>query len=216
MQQDRTNFSDIDLKLILEDEANVRRVLAGIDDLAREVRRDGVLQPILVRRHPTEDGKFQIIAGHRRVAAARQAGLERVPARDVADDDKTALQLIENIQREDLSAVEVAHALKALMENAGGTAADVAERVGQSQNWVNRHLALLRLDPKVITAILRGRLRGCERILRRGDNDHRSVRKTLLSEKRPDAPALLPSSDAMRELLRRHKPGSGAHVRERS
>jgi len=78
--------------------------------------------------------------------------------RDVKDDDEHAMQLIENIHREDLSAVDIANALRALMDKIGGTAADVAERVSQTPNWVNKHLALLKLDPKLLNAIHRNRL----------------------------------------------------------
>lgn len=155
-----TNFKDLPLNQIFADDENVRRTMTGVDELAAEIARDGILQPILVRPHPAQAGMFQIVAGHRRFAAARKIGLSTVPAviRELADDDKQAAQLIENIHREDLTAIDIAHALRALMEKLGGKASDVAARLSQSPNWVNKHLALLKLDPKLVAAIHRNRL----------------------------------------------------------
>jgi ParB family transcriptional regulator, chromosome partitioning protein len=155
-----TDFRDIPLTQLRDDDENVRRTLTGVDELAAEIARDGILQPILVRPHPSENGAFQIVAGHRRVAAARKLALATVPAvvRELKDDDKQAAQLIENIHREDLSAVDIAYALRALMEKLNGRPADVAERISQTPNWVNKHLALLKLDPKLVSAIHRNRL----------------------------------------------------------
>jgi ParB family chromosome partitioning protein len=160
VMHNETDFRDLPLNQIRDDDENVRRTLTGIDELASEIARDGILQPILVRPHPSEEGAFQIVAGHRRVAAARKLCLATVPAvvRELKDDDKQAAQLIENIHREDLSAIDIAHALRALMEKLGGKPADVAERISQSPNWVNKHLALLKLDPKLVAAIHRNRL----------------------------------------------------------
>lgn len=156
---EKTRLLELSLDRLIADDDNVRRQLAGIDDLAQEVRRDGILQPILVREHPTQPGLYQIVAGHRRVAAAKLAGLETIPAalRKIGDNEKTALQLIENVQREDLSAIEIANGLKALVEECGD-AGLAADRIGQSKNWVNKHLALLKLEPKIVKAIHRAGL----------------------------------------------------------
>jgi ParB family chromosome partitioning protein len=156
---EKMQLLELSLDRLIADESNVRRELGGIDELAQEVRRDGILQPILVREHPSQNGLFQIVAGHRRFAAAKQAGFETIPAvvRTIGDNEKTALQLVENIQREDLSAIEIANGLKALVEQCGD-AQSAAERLGQTKNWVNKHLALLKLDPKVVKAIHRAGL----------------------------------------------------------
>ena len=157
---EKTRLLELSLDRLIADEDNVRRQLAGIDDPAQEVRRDGILQPILVRAHPTQPGLYQIVAGHRRVAAAKIAGLETIPAalRTIGDNEKTALQLIENVQREDLSAIEIANGLKALVAECGGDVGAAAERIGQTKNWANKHLALLKLEPKVVKAIHRAGL----------------------------------------------------------
>ncbi|MCC6805822.1 MAG: ParB/RepB/Spo0J family partition protein [Deltaproteobacteria bacterium] len=159
----QTTFLDLDLTLIAEDPENVRSALTGIGELAEAIRQDGVLQPILVQEHKTEAGRFQVIAGHRRLAAAKQVGLKTIPAvvRAVSDDDKRAMQLIENVQREDLSAIEVARSLQAIFEKVGGTResiALVAGRVGRTTAWVQNHLRLMKLSPKVLDAVERSRL----------------------------------------------------------
>lgn len=156
----KTQLIDLPLTQLIEDEANVRKALVGIDELAAHVRRDGILQPILVREHPTQLGSYQIVAGHRRFAAAKQAGLETIPAviRVIDDNEKTALQLAENIQREGLSAIEIAEGLKALVATCGGDVQAAAERLGQTTNWVHKHLALLKIEPKIMKAIHRARL----------------------------------------------------------
>ena len=158
-----TNFLDLDIALILEDPENVRGTLSGIGDLAEAIRQDGVLQPILVQAHKERQGHYQVIAGHRRFAAAKQVGLTKIPAviRAVSDDDKRAMQLIENVQREDLSAIEVARSLQGILEQMGGTREAipaVAARVGRTIAWVQNHLRLLKLSPKVLEAVERSRL----------------------------------------------------------
>jgi ParB family transcriptional regulator, chromosome partitioning protein len=155
----KTKLIDLPLNQLVADEANVRKTLVGIDELADHVRRDGILQPILVREHPTEAGRYQIVAGHRRFAAAKQVGLETIPAvvRVIEDNEKTALQLAENIQREGLSAIEIAEGLKALVSTCGDVQS-AAERLGQTTNWVHKHLALLKIEPKIMKAIHRARL----------------------------------------------------------
>ncbi len=132
----------------------------ALESLADSIRRYGVLQPITVRRH--SDGRYLIIAGERRWRAARQAGLETIPAHIVEADDRLAaeLALIENLQREDLNPIEEAEGYRALMDAYGLTQEDVAEVVGKARSSVSNSLRLLNLTPDVREMLLRGRISG--------------------------------------------------------
>lgn len=119
-----------------------------LDDLAQSIKEKGVLQPVLVRR---VDDRFEIIAGERRVRAAVQAGLERIPVlvSEMADEGSLEAALIENVQREDLGAMEEAHAYQRLVKEFGLTQETVARRVGKSRVAVANALRLLKLSPEI-------------------------------------------------------------------
>ncbi len=129
--------------------------LAG---LAESIRERGVLQPIVVR--PITEGRFEIVAGERRWRAAQAAGLEEVPAlvRSVDDEAALAIALIENIQREDLNAIEEARALKRLVDEFGITHARAAQAVGRSRAAVTNLLRLLELNEDVSALVEAGAL----------------------------------------------------------
>ncbi len=116
-----------------------------IEELSSSIEKDGLLQPILVRR--MEDGKYQIIAGERRWQASRAAGLKRVPIRIKEADDNQALELalIENIQRSDLNPIEEAYGYRRLMERRNMTQAEVAQAVSKGRSTVANALRLLDL-----------------------------------------------------------------------
>lgn len=116
-----------------------------IEELAASIEKDGVLQPILVRRLPS--GTYQIIAGERRWQACKFAGMKKVPVRiKEADDDKALeLALIENIQRSDLNPIEEAYGYKRLMERKGMTQAEVAQAMSKGRSTVANALRLLEL-----------------------------------------------------------------------
>ena len=126
-----------------------------LDALADSIREHGVLQPVLVTE--TIDG-YQLIAGERRLRAARLAGLERIPAvvRQLADESQLELALVENIQRADLNALEEAEAYRQLITDFGLSQDDVARRVGRSRSSVANTIRLLDLDPRVQDAIREG------------------------------------------------------------
>lgn len=130
---------------------------ASLTELAESIKANGVVQPILVRRRA---GRFELIAGERRLRAARIAGLRTVPAviREVADEKLLEIALVENIQREDLNAIEEAHAYKSLLENVGLTQEALASRIGRDRSYVTNYLRLLRLPPEVQTLVQDGRL----------------------------------------------------------
>jgi ParB family chromosome partitioning protein len=126
--------------------------LAG---LAESIRHHGVLQPILVTE--TIDG-YQIVAGERRVRASRLAGLERIPAvvRQLADQQQLELALVENLQREDLDAIEAAKAYRQLIDEFSFSQEDLAARVGRARSTVANTLRLLDLHPGVQDAVSEG------------------------------------------------------------
>lgn len=116
-----------------------------IQELAESIRREGLLQPILVR--PLDDGRYQIIAGERRWRASQLAGLEMVPVRfkEVDDDKSLELALIENIQRSDLNPIEEAYGYRRLMERLGMTQAEVAQAMSKGRSTIANALRLLEL-----------------------------------------------------------------------
>jgi ParB family chromosome partitioning protein len=123
--------------------------------LVESIRVHGVIQPVLVTE--TLDG-YRLVAGERRLRAARTAGLERIPAvvRQLADRDQLELALVENVQREDLNALEEARAYRQLIDEFGFTQEQLATRVSRARSSVANTLRLLELDPAVQSAIESG------------------------------------------------------------
>lgn len=124
-----------------------RRVFAPeeLERLAASIRQHGILQPVVVRRAGGED--YELVVGERRWRAARQAGLAAIPAviADVAERDRLALALVENVQRHDLNPMELAHAFQALAAQ-GATQEEIGARVGFDRATVANHLRLLELS----------------------------------------------------------------------
>jgi ParB family chromosome partitioning protein len=126
--------------------------------LAASIESSGVVQPLLVR--PLPDGSYELVAGERRWRAARQAGLERVPAvvRDQAEAERLQAALIENMVREDLNPVEEARACDALVRDLGLTKEELARRVGRSRPAVSNLIRLLELPDDTLELLERGDL----------------------------------------------------------
>src|SRR3569833_1794671 len=133
---------------------------AEIGELEASIRDKGVLQPILVRPSPKTAGEFEIVAGERRWRAAQQAGLTAIPALvRVLDDDKAfEIAVVENVQREDLNAMEEAQAYASLMRRRAYTQDKAAAAVGKSRSHVANTLRLLQLPESVQDHVLFGRL----------------------------------------------------------
>jgi ParB family chromosome partitioning protein len=131
----------------------------GLAELMDSIRVHGVLQPVVVRRAATG---YELVAGERRLRAARALGHPRIPAvvRQATDEDMQTLALVENLQREDLNAMERARALKAMMRNFGITQDDVAARVGKARTTVANVLRLLDLPAEVQGLVESGALSG--------------------------------------------------------
>ena len=130
----------------------------ALAELADSIAKHGVIQPLLVR--PMPDGSYQLVAGERRWRASRMAGLSEVPVviKELSDDEAMALALIENLQREDLNAIEEAQGIKALMDTLSLTQDEAAERVGKSRPAVANALRLLKLPASVIALVSDGKL----------------------------------------------------------
>ncbi len=124
---------------------------AALEELASSIRENGLLQPLLVRPHPNQPGKCELVAGERRLRAVRSLGWDEVPAikREVGDDSLLVLALVENIQREDLGVMEEAEGYRVLAEDMGMTHSEIAGMVGKARTTVANALRLLGLPPAV-------------------------------------------------------------------
>ena len=139
-----------------------RRVFdeAKLDELAASIRDRGVLEPILVRRSPRDAKRYEIVAGERRWRAAQRARLHAVPAivRDFTDAEVLEVALIENIQREDLNAIDEGAAYQRLVEEFGHTQEALARLMGKSRSHVANQMRLLSLPAAVKAMVSDGRL----------------------------------------------------------
>jgi ParB family chromosome partitioning protein len=148
----------LDLDRILPNREQPRRGFdqESLEELASSIKREGILQPVIVRS--VGDGQYQLIAGERRWRAAQIAGVLKIPAlvREAEDRQVLELALIENLQREDLNPIESASAFRALIEDLGLTQQEVAQRVGKQRATVSNMLRLLDLPPGVKDKIQSG------------------------------------------------------------
>jgi ParB family chromosome partitioning protein len=138
-QQPRRNFGEKELQ-----------------ELASSIREKGVIQPLILRPHPAEAGRYEIVAGERRWRAAQLAGVHELPAlvRDLDDTEVLELAIIENIQRADLNALEEAQGYRQLMDRFGHTQEKLAEALGKSRSHIANVLRLLTL-PEPVQSLLR-------------------------------------------------------------
>lgn len=133
---------------------------AALDELAQSIRTRGVLQPLLVRPHPSDTARFQIVAGERRWRAAGAAGLHEVPAlvRETADADAAAVALVENLQRQDLNPLDEAEGYNRLLNQFGLTQDSLGQAVGKSRSHITNMLRLLNLPATVKDALRNGEI----------------------------------------------------------
>lgn len=141
---------EIDLDLISPSSEQPRTTFneEKLEELVQSIRANGVVQPVIVRR---QNAHFQLVAGERRWRAAQRAGLKRIPAvvKDVSDEKLLELALVENIQRQELNAVEEAKAYRKLIDTVGLTQEMVAERVGKNRTVITTFLRLLKLPDDI-------------------------------------------------------------------
>lgn len=151
-------MTEVDIKDIEPNPTQPRRNFdqEALDELATSIAQLGVIQPITLKRRA--DGKYIIISGERRWRAAQQAGLERLPAyiRDVDDENLHAMALVENIQRENLNAIEIALGMQRLIEECGLTQEAMAEKVGKKRSTVSNYMRLLSLPSEMQLALKEG------------------------------------------------------------
>ena len=149
--QGSSTISEIPLEQIEPNPNQPRREFDedALQELANSIVEIGIIQPITLRQ--VEDNKFQIIAGERRWRASQLAGLQAIPAyiRTIKDESIMELALVENIQREDLNAIEIALAYEHLLSAEGMTQERVSERVGKSRTAITNYLRLLKLPAQV-------------------------------------------------------------------
>ena len=141
------------LEQLVPAEDNPRREVGDLAELAASIRTAGILQPLVVMAR--EDGRYLVVVGHRRLAAARVAGLTAVPAivRGFTEAERLEAMAIENLAREGLSALEEAGAYRALVDRCGYSQRRLAGRVGRSQAHISRRLALLELPVEATAAL---------------------------------------------------------------
>lgn len=152
-------FEEIPVSAISPNTHQPRRTFpdTSIRELAASIREVGILQPLVVR--PTESG-FEIIAGERRLRAAKHAGIERVPVliRQAAENESMEMALVENLQREDLNPLETAAAYQALIDSFGLSKEQLALRLGKSRAAVTNTLRLMQLPDTIRTWLQEGNL----------------------------------------------------------
>ena len=150
-----SNLSEIPINLIEPNPNQPRREFdeEAMTELANSIREIGIITPITLRQMP--DGKYQIIAGERRWRASQQAGLKSLPAyiRTVEDENVMEMALVENIQREDLNAIEIALAYQHMADTLGMTQESIADRVGKSRTAITNYMRLLKLPAQIQMAL---------------------------------------------------------------
>lgn len=173
--------------------ANVREDLGDLGDLARSIRQQGILQPLVVQPHPTADGRYRILAGHRRYDAAQLAGLNAVPViirHGLNDTQVIELMLVENCQRRELGPMEKAEAMDALRQR-GRSQAEIAKSTGIAAATVSYYLSLMLLAPETQDQVRSGALSAADavkavRTVRRQDREKRTGSTVNNFEWEPD------------------------------
>src|SRR3712207_751666 len=150
-RETRPLLRDVRVDLIEPNPFQARKEFADIDELAQAIRKQGFTSRLRVRPHPEVEGRYQLVYGERRLRAAIEAGLAEVPCEIVrhTDVEMAEIGLAENIQRRDLTPLEEAHALKAMVDQRGYSQRELAERLGKSHGYVQHRLDLLRAPEDV-------------------------------------------------------------------
>ena len=156
-----SGFASIHIDDVHPNPTNPRRQLRDLEDLADSIRAQGILEPLIAMPHPDKDGHYQLLAGHRRLAAAELAGLDHVPC--IVRTGKTVAEslefaLVENGQRADLDPIDEAHAISQLMKAGNLTQVEVARRMGRSTVHVSNRLSLLTLTPSAQAQVKSGQM----------------------------------------------------------
>jgi len=157
LEENKDSVSQLAVDLITKNRFQPREHFNedSIQELALSIKENGVIQPILVRR---EDNRYELIAGERRLKACRELGLDTIPCvvLDVSDDKLLEFALVENIQREDLNAIEESRALHMFVKYNALTHEEIAKKIGKHRTYVTNALRLLELPEKIQVAVSRG------------------------------------------------------------
>ncbi len=156
----KSTVLELDINKIVPNEYQPRRVFkdAALQELAQSIKEKGIIQPVIVRYG--DDGTYKLIAGERRLRAAKIAGLAVIPAliKEAAPQEAIELALIENIQREDLNPIETAEAFQRLINEFSLTHDNLSHRVGKDRATVTNYLRILKLPAEIRTWIAEGTL----------------------------------------------------------
>ena len=159
-EKNTENFKLINISEIIANKDQPRKDFKKeeLEELASSIKSQGVLQPIIVRQK--EEQQYEIIAGERRWRGAQIAGLHEIPAlvKEMTDNESQEAALIENIQRENLNAVEEARAYKTLLENQNTGYDSLSSIIGKSKSHISNMLRLLELDDEILNYIIKGKL----------------------------------------------------------
>ena len=173
-----------------------------LEELSNSIKERGIIQPIVVRRSNNVDDKFEIIAGERRWLAAQNAGLHEIPIVEVEADDLKSLEfaIVENVQRNDLNAIEEAQGYQKLIDEFNYDQDKVSKFIGKSRTHVTNSLRLLSLPKEVILLIEEGKItQGHAKILVGLDNAHFLARKII------DKKLSVRQSESLIRLLKSNK-----------
>ncbi|WP_053022348.1 nucleoid occlusion protein [Staphylococcus haemolyticus] len=188
IEEDRnSSVESIQIERIVPNRYQPRQVFdsSKITELAESIDEHGLLQPIVVR--PIEENMYEIIAGERRFRALQSLHKSQadVIIRHMNDEETAVVALIENIQRENLSAVEEAEAYKKLLEIGGTTQSELAKSLGKSQSFIANKLRLLKLAPKVINRLREGKIteRHARAVLSLKEDNQEKLIEQVISQK---------------------------------
>ena len=162
LEMEATTPSSLPITVILPNPQQPRRLFSDeeLEGLATSIQEKGILQPILVRPHPSHAGKYQIVAGERRWRAAQKVHLQELPVmiKDFTDAEALEVGLLENIQRQDLNPIEEAEAYRQLAEEFHHTQESLARILGKSRSHIANTLRLLALPKKLQVYLIEGKL----------------------------------------------------------
>lgn len=196
------SFLWIPIDSLSESPFNPRKDFGDLGELVESIRSKGVLQPLLVRHKKGKaDGPFELVFGHRRLRAAKKAGLEKLPCivREISDEDAREAQMVENLQRADVNPMEEARGYRELIDKHGRSIDELAARVGKSRRSIYAKLQLCSLPKGVQDLLLEGKLPVSHALLAARVPDAKLATRCAeeLSGVRPDGWAL---KDPLREL----------------
>ncbi len=202
-----TNILRIPVENIVTNPKNPRHDFneASLQELASSLKQFDIVQPLTVSK--LADGKYQLVAGERRLRAAKIAGLKDVPAyvRQSNDRELLELALLENLQREDLNAIEIGLSYKRMMDELNYTQEQVAERMGKERSTVTNYIRLLKLPPDIQIAVRNGELSmGHARALINIDTIDKQL--YLFHEIKSKELSVRQTEELVRKLYRNHSP----------